>query len=243
MSAPDESVWFEQLILRRRAIAQFSDRPVARAKVDRALRLAAEAPSGYNVQPWRYLVLQGAEQRERLSQAAFGQKKIAEAPVVFVALADSIGWRENLDEVFETRARLHGTDPDEVESAQSAAVSFIETQPMEVWLTRQVMIGFTYLMLACESLGLNTAPMEGFDPKAVRSAFKLPSTTTVVALLAAGYATKVPPHPGRLAIEQTSFDEEYGVPWLRPGLEASPAGEAPSGEHAVSEKKLRGIFW
>lgn len=223
MNFPDESQWFEDVVRRRRATPHFSDRTVPRAKIDRALRLASEAPSGYNIQPWRFLVLQDREARERLRVAAFGQEKITEAPVVIVALADKVGWRENLDEIFETKAKRQQTDIDEVDGAQARAIEFIETQHLETWLTRQVMISFTFLMLAFEVQGLNTAPMEGFDSEKVREQFKLPSSSVVVALLAVGYASKPSAHPDRLAVEQTAFDDQYGIPWLREGLDSAPA--------------------
>lgn len=223
---------FEALVRGRRAMPGFRDEPVPQEIVDRALRFAAEAPSGYNLQPWRFLVLRTPERRARLREAAFGQAKITEAPLVVVATAPRDAWRDRAEEIFKTQAARTGrdlSDPGKLEKLKASAFQFIDGLPREVWLTRQVMIGFTYLMLAFESLGWQTAPMEGFDAGAVRKALQLPPDTEVVALLAVGRgADSAVLHPGRLGTDRIAYDEHYGTPWIDPdhtsGNPAHPPG-------------------
>lgn len=183
--------------------------------IETALSIAAQAPSGYNFQPWRFLVLAEEEQRRRLQDAAFGQGKIAEAPVVIVAFALREGWKDKVDDILQLRAEQTGqNDPAAREKAKQGALDFISKQSASVWVTRQVMIAFTYLMLAVESQGWDTAPMEGFDAAAVRSAFQLPEDTEVVALLAVGRAVdKDPPHPGRLPVGEIAYRDRFDAPF------------------------------
>ena len=54
-------------ILSRRSIRAFLDKPVDRSIVERILELAARAPSGSNIQPWRVWVVSG-ETKDRLCQ-------------------------------------------------------------------------------------------------------------------------------------------------------------------------------
>jgi nitroreductase len=56
----------ETAIVSRRSVRAFLPTPVPRALVERLLNLAARAPSGTNMQPWRAYVLAG-EAKERLS--------------------------------------------------------------------------------------------------------------------------------------------------------------------------------
>lgn len=196
----------------------FRDETVPHEVIDRALHFAAEAPSGYNLQPWRFLVLRSPERRAKLRAAAFDQAKITEAPVVIVATAPRDAWRDNADEIFLGKAARTGRDlasePEKLAKMKASAFQFIDGLPREVWLTRQVMISFTYLMLGFEALGWQTAPMEGFDPEAVRSALELPSDTEVIALLAVGRgAESAILHPGRLPIARLAYDETYGTEW------------------------------
>ena len=43
------------------------------------LTLSAQAPSGYNLQPWRFIVVRDAENLKRRQRAAINQPKVAEA--------------------------------------------------------------------------------------------------------------------------------------------------------------------
>lgn len=203
---------FEQLVRRRRATPHFSSEEVPAAVIESALQLAAEAPSGYNTQPWRFVVVRNADVRRRLRAAAFDQEKITEAPVVIVACAEHDAWQERMDEILRTRARNSGRPDEDPSKPRQQALDFIATLPREVWLNRQVMIGFTYLMLAFEALGWDTAPMEGFKPAAVRDVVGLPPNAAVVALLAVGRAAGTePPHPGRLAVADIASGDRFKV--------------------------------
>lgn len=214
-----------QVVRQRRATPHFLPDPVPEEVLNAVLSLGAEAPSGFNFQPWRFLVLRSTEQRARLRAAAFDQAKITEAPAVIVALADRVGWKQKVDEILKTKARRTGRPEKGITKQKHDALAFIDQGSPAVWLTRQVMIAFTYLMLTAEFLGWDTAPMEGFDPAAVRDVLKLPSTTEVIALLAIGRAADParPEHPGRLSTDQIAYDDHYGTPWPFP---PAPAGDA-----------------
>ncbi len=205
---------FERLVRQRRATPHFTAEPVPASEIEAALRDAAEAPSGYNLQPWRFLVLRDAGKRAALRRAAYDQEKITEAPVVIVALAPREAWKQTAERVMREKARRAGRPEEEGLKVLPAAVGFVETLPRAVWLNRHVMIAFTFLMLAFEARGWDTAPMEGFDAAAVRQALGLPADVEVVALLAVGRAKgEEPAHPGRLPLAETVFDDSYGHPW------------------------------
>jgi nitroreductase len=209
----------EQLARRRRATPHFAPDPVPTAVIETALRIAAEAPSGYNFQPWRFILVRDAARRARLREAAFDQAKITEAPLVVVACAERDGWQRHADEIFLTRAQRTGQPTANLAAQKKAAIDFVDTLPREVWLNRHVMIGFTYLMLAFESLGCDTAPMEGFAAPAVRQVVGLPDDAVVVALLAVGRAAgPEPAHPGRLAPQIIACTEQFGRPFQPPAI-------------------------
>jgi len=55
---------------RRRTVRDFSDRPLPEHVIDNAVAAAATAPSGANVQPWRFVVLTDPDRKRRLRDAA-----------------------------------------------------------------------------------------------------------------------------------------------------------------------------
>jgi nitroreductase len=212
----------EDIVIQRRATPHFTSEPVPGEVIDTALSVASQAPSGYNLQPWRFLVLTDAEQREKLRAAAFGQEKIGEAPLMIVAMAGRSDWQSRADDIFRTRAARTGTDWAQVVPVKQGALAFVGKLPPGVWENRQVMIAFTYLLLAFEFQGWDTAPMEGFDAAAVRRAFALPDDTEVVALLAVGRAREHDPvHPGRLPVSEIAYREQFGTPYVSRDSEES----------------------
>lgn len=58
----------EEAVAQRRSVRAFLDKPVPRETVERILALAARAPSGTNMQPWKVHVLTGAS-RDRFCDA------------------------------------------------------------------------------------------------------------------------------------------------------------------------------
>lgn len=76
-----------RLARRRRPVESFSERPVPGDAVQGLLDAARHAPSAKEAQPWRFVVVQEALRRHRLSQAAFHHPLVRSAPLVIAACA------------------------------------------------------------------------------------------------------------------------------------------------------------
>jgi nitroreductase len=66
---------FQADLARRRTIRDFSDRPVPMAIVETAIAAAASAPSGANLQPWRFVVVTDPVRKRRLREAAEAEER------------------------------------------------------------------------------------------------------------------------------------------------------------------------
>ncbi len=204
-----------QIVLERRATNQFTDEAVPDEYLHAILRLAAQAPSGYNLQPWRFIVVREAANRQRLMSAAFNQPKVGQAPVVVIAIGMKEEWKRTADEVFREGAERGAGSGDTWEQYRDGAFQFLDNmQSMPVWVNRHTMIAFTIMMLAAEAYGFDTAPMEGFDAAAVKREFNIPDEAEVCALLAIGRAKEPDKaYPGRFALDRVVFSERYGDAW------------------------------
>lgn len=76
-----------EAISKRRSIRRYKDTPVEEDKLGKILEAARIAPSAANRQEWKFLVVQDKETREKLIDAANGQKFVGEAPVTIVAIS------------------------------------------------------------------------------------------------------------------------------------------------------------
>jgi nitroreductase len=208
-----------EVLLDRRATSHFKSDPVPDEYLQAILQFGAQAPSGYNLQPWRFIVVRDQGNRERLQKAAYNQEKVGEAPVMIIAFAIKGDWKNYIDEILlESVRRGHGK-PEMIPGLKKMASDFLEKDiPQEIWLNRHTMIAVTTMMLVAEAFGLDTAPMEGFDPKAVRREFGLPENAEIIALLGIGFGQEPDkPYGGRLALSEFVHDERFGRRWQNNG--------------------------
>src|SRR5215472_2107088 len=210
-----------QALRERRATVSFEDVPIHSADLEKIIRAGLEAPSGYNMQPWRFVVVREREQKKKLRQAAFGQPKVEEASVVIVACGDPQGWKEgDLEEMLRISAAHGFTDSASQQKTRQAVTGLLGNSAgkvgglepdVSVWVNRQTMIAFTTMMWTAETLGYDTAPMEGFMEDQVKAVLRIPERVRVVALLGIG-RVKGPdkPHAGRFDLARTVFAEHWG---------------------------------
>ena len=203
-----------QVLLERRATPHFTDEEVPEEYLNAILSLASQAPSGYNLQPWRFIVVRDEENRKRLQRVARNQPKVAEAPVVIIAFGMKEEWKEHAGEVLREGAERGAGKLDAWEMMRDKAVKALAEVPIEVWLNRQTMIALTTMMLVAEAYGFDTAPMEGFDAPGVKREFGLPDEAEVCALLAIGRAAQPDKvYTGRFELDRIVYSERYGAKW------------------------------
>jgi nitroreductase len=204
-----------EILLERRATNHFTDEEVPEEYLEAILQLGGQAPSGYNLQPWRFIVVRDAENRKRLQSVAFNQPKVAEAPVVIIAVGMKEEWKERADEIFEEGAKRGAGKLDGWEAYRDGALQFLTgMQTMPVWVNRHTMIAFTTMMYVAEAYGFDTAPMEGFDAAGIKREFGIPEEGEVCALLAIGRAAHPDKaYPGRFELGRIFFTERFGEPW------------------------------
>ncbi|GAA4242787.1 nitroreductase family protein [Actinomadura meridiana] len=66
---------FADMMTLRRTVRDFSSRPVPLDVIEHAIRAAATAPSGANLQPWRFVVITDPERKKRLREAAEDEER------------------------------------------------------------------------------------------------------------------------------------------------------------------------
>lgn len=183
----------------RRSIRQYAARAIPEDDLRELLRLAGRAPSAFNAQPWRFIVVQQEPVKAQLAKAAYGQQQILRAPAAIVMYSDM---ESALARIPESTHPAMSQDKREA-VAESFRASFADTpvHEREEWGNAQSNIALGYLLLLAETQGFATSPMLGFDPEQVKSLFGLPSHVRVTALIAIGYPAEEGFEPHRLPAE------------------------------------------
>lgn len=170
--------------LLRHSVRTYRDTPVTDEELRTLLELTGRAPSAFNLQPWRFVVVRDQDTREQLRTAAYGQKQVSEAPVVIAMYADMEDTMANLNEV------VH---PDLPADKKAGTIAMLQNtfgsmtaEARGVWANAQANIALGYLLLIAKSEGFDTSPMLGFQADQVKSILGIPAHATITALIAIG---------------------------------------------------------
>ncbi len=80
-------------IMNRQSADSFLDEPIPEESLNNILDAGRIAPSAKNRQPWRFIVLQDPDVRERIRESAYGDERFSQAPVAIAACTTNIGYR------------------------------------------------------------------------------------------------------------------------------------------------------
>ncbi|MEU0504835.1 nitroreductase family protein [Nocardia sp. NPDC005998] len=197
----------------RRTTRHYRPEPVPPELLEELLDLAVEAPTAWNMQDRSIVVVTSASGRRELSNAAFGQPQPLEAPVVLVFVAETAAWAAENADIAELAGRNGAWNAEftAMFAARAEFHSLRERGLLRENAVKNAMIAATYVMLAATSLGLSSAPMNGWDPDLVKQAIGIDDRPdlAIAVMVAIGYSNTTPPHPGRRPRERTVFTERY----------------------------------
>lgn len=194
-------------IYQRRAIKAFDPEYTISAEDEQKLFEAAiQAPTSFNIQHWRFVVVRDKTLRQELRKLGNEQAQITEASLLVIMTADMKAWEKS-------PARYWTNAPKEVADLLVGWMGpFHEGRE---WLQRdeaQRSIGMAMqtLMLAAKGMGLDSCPMIGFDIDAVAKLINLPSDHVMGPMVAIGKGTKAPwPKPGQLSLNEVLVNNRF----------------------------------
>lgn len=204
-------------ILQRRSIKSFKPNPIAPELLHRLVELTVAAPSSYNIQDWRIVLVQSPEQKQALCAASFNQKQILEAPVTFVFAADAMVGESDLSPIFDQALATGAWNQAAVDYMKTAIPGFSQQlgDKRREYAIKDAMIAAGHLVLAAESLGLSTCYMNGWvedKVKAVIGAENDPNLAIAI-VIPVGYAAEPRKNPGRLPFSANVFVDRVSNPY------------------------------
>lgn len=80
---------FFSVMLKRHAVKHFDSAfKLNKSEITFILEMAGSAPSAWNLQPWKFLVIAESSLQEKLLPVAYGQRQVVEASAVIAVLGD-----------------------------------------------------------------------------------------------------------------------------------------------------------
>ena len=169
----------------RRSVRKFTDEPISERVLRELVRLAGRAPSAFNVQPWRFVVVTDPALKAQLREAAYGQQQVSSAPAVIVLYSDMQNALATIDEAIHPD--VQGEQREGQKRSLLGSFAQRDDEEREAWGAQQSNIALGYLLLVAEGMGLGTSPMLGFQPAKVKEILGLPSHVQLPAMVAIGY--------------------------------------------------------
>ncbi len=200
-----------EVLRQRRSIRRYTQEHVPTEVIRKILESASYAPSAHNAQPWRFIVITDAEQKETLANAMAqvwfkeledehvpkntrwatvnaSVERFTSAPVLILACFSM----EDMDEY---------PDADRQEIERDLAVQSLSAAIQNL------------LLAACEKgLGGCWYCAPDFCQPAVIEAMGMPFDVEPLALIALGYPAEMPKPPERRPVEDFAFLNQWGNP-------------------------------
>lgn len=192
-------------ITSRRSIRAFLPTPVAREEIEQILQVAARAPSGTNIQPWKVHVLTGAT-RDLLAAkilAAHNQPDYAEQEEYayyprqwqspYIERRRKVGWDlyALLGLTRENKAGMHaqhGRNFNFFDAPVGLMFTIDRVLEQGSWLDYGMFL--QNIMIAARARGLDTCPQAAFInfPSIIKEVLRIPDSETLVCGMSLGYA-------------------------------------------------------
>ena len=140
------------------------------------------APSAFNIQHCRFVVVRDPALRRELRAVAWDQAHVTDASVLIVVCADRDAWKKN-------PARYFNGAPQDVQ--QMMAEKILAYYEGREWVQqdetmRSSGLAAQTLMLAAADMGYQSCPMDGFDYEAVGRLINLPPNHVVAMFVVIG---------------------------------------------------------
>lgn len=173
-------------IAARRAVKHFDpNHRLTPAELEQLLSLAMLSPTAYNIQHWRFVVVEDPDLRQEIRKVAWDQAQVTDASVLIILCADLKAWTNP--------QRYWRNAPQGVQDFMTGAIAQYYEEKEQVQRDegmRSCGIAAQTLMLAAQGMGYDSCPMDGFDFDAVAKLINLPADHAVVMFVAIGKATQ-----------------------------------------------------
>lgn len=191
----------------RRAVKNFDpDHKMTPKERENLLSLALLSPTAFNIQNWRFVVVDDPEQRRCIRKVSWGQAQVTDASLLIVLCADLKAWEKE-------PMRYWHSAPEPVRDFMVPAIhqyydGLDQVQRDEAM--RSCGIAAQTLMLAAQSMGYDSCPMDGFDYDAVGELINLPDDHAVTMFVAIGKGVGEPhPRGDKLPLDEVIITDRF----------------------------------
>jgi len=197
----------QKAIEERRAVKHFDrDHHMRESEIEKLMMLALLAPTAFNIQNWRFVLVRDPDLRKQIRAVAANQAQVVEASLLIILCADLKSWEKNPGRYWENA-------PQVVRDCIIPAIDKYYRGREQVQRDegmRSCGIAAQTLMLAAKEMGYDSCPMDGFDYDAVGKLINLPPGHLVAMFVAIGKVKQAAwPRPGLLPLSDVVVTDRF----------------------------------
>lgn len=200
---------FNEIVYGRRSIKEYDPTvKISREEMSEMIAQASTAPSSINMQPWRFLVIDSEEGKEKLAPLSrFNKDKVMSSSAVIAVFADLNNF-DYAEEIYSTAVE-RGYMPQEVKEAQLNFLTPLyenvsEEQMKDIILLDSGLVSMQ-LMLVARAHGYDTNPIGGYEKDQIAEAYGMDKDRYLpVMLITIGKALNEGFQSYRLPVETTT---------------------------------------
>lgn len=191
----------------RRSIKAYdAEHRMSDAEIERLLSLAILSPTAFNIQNWRFVVVQDPALRQEIRKVSWDQAQVTDASLLIVLTADLKAWEKQPERYWKDA-------PKPVQDFLVPAIGQYyggREQVQRDEAMRSCGMAAMTIMLAAKEMGYDTCPMDGFDFDAVARLLNLPADHTPAMFVAVGKGIREAwPRGGQLALEEVVIHDRF----------------------------------
>jgi len=127
------------------------------------------SPSSYGLQPWKFIVITEQKTRERLFPATWEQRQILDCSHYVVFVVNTTMTEEHIDRHITRTVEVRGGTAETLKGYRDVMVGDVVTgvraAMSQEWAARQAYLALGNFMTSAALMGIDTCPMEGFEPE------------------------------------------------------------------------------
>ncbi len=193
----------------RRSIKQYDkDHFLSEVEEKTLLEATIQAPSSFNIQHWRLVILRDPQLRLRIREEfAGGQAQATDASLLVLFTADTKAWQKSPERYWENVAA-------EISQRMVKGMGGFHRNRDALFqrdeAQRSIGMAMQTLMLAAHNLGYQSCPMIGFNAEGIANLISLPEDHVMGAMVAIGKGIKEPwPKPKRLPLDEVVYENSF----------------------------------
>lgn len=191
----------------RRSIKAYdTNHAMTQAEIDRLMSLAMLSPTAFNIQNWRFVLVQDKELRKQVRAVSWDQAQVTDASLLIVLTADLKSWEKQPERYWKEA-------PKPVQDFLVPAIGQYYAGREQVQrdeAMRSCGMAAMTIMLAAKEMGYDSCPMDGFDFDAVAKLLNLPADHTPGMFVAVGKGIKEAwPRGGQLTTDEVVIINKF----------------------------------